>query len=127
MVEFVLEDGLGWNWFMMDRIYCSSPVEGMYRAAMRNGCNRGTDANDGLVMMVEKVCKLVSLSRACSSLTQLPRDWLGRLSALLTLCRLLPWCLPVQNAFHVHGLLAFHSCDASPLQVRFPGFGTPSL
>jgi hypothetical protein len=97
-----------------------------------------TDANDGLVMMVEKVCKLVgysmpSLSRACSSLTQLPRDWLGRLSALLTLCRLLPWCLPVQNAFadhvflHVHGLLAFHSCDASPLQVPVPGLGTPSL
>jgi hypothetical protein len=98
----------------------------------------GTDANNGLVVVVvEKVCKLAgyympSLSRACSSLTQLPRDWLGRISALLTLCRLLSWCLPVQNAFahhvflHVHGLLAFHSCDASSLRDRFPGLVTPS-
>jgi hypothetical protein len=40
MVEFVLEDGLGWNWFMVGRVCCMSPVEGMYGIGMRNGWNR---------------------------------------------------------------------------------------
>jgi hypothetical protein len=40
MVEFVLEDGLGWNWFMVVWKMMYAPVEGMYGFAVRNGQNR---------------------------------------------------------------------------------------
>jgi len=37
MVEFVLEDGLGWNWFMVEWKMVYAPVEGVYRVELRNG------------------------------------------------------------------------------------------
>jgi hypothetical protein len=64
------------------------------------------------------------------ALRHCPAIGLAALSALLTPCRLLPWCLPFQNALadhllvhvflHVRDLLTFHFCDASLLQVQCP-------
>jgi hypothetical protein len=70
------------------------------------------------------------------ALRHCPAIGLAALSALLAPCRLLPWCLPFQNALadhllvhvfsHVRGLLTFRSCDVSSLQARCPDLVTPS-
>jgi hypothetical protein len=54
MVEFVLEDGLGWNWFMVGRVWRMRPSMVCTESRCAMG---GIDGKDLFVVDKLKVCK----------------------------------------------------------------------